>query len=492
MRRRDLLWTAAASAGALLPPLAWAGWGAAPSATTRDLLLPAGVRAERVLEVFLYGGLGPFESFYVVEENGRADDPRYPSEQFHLFADAHAAVFGGCGLEAPWLQPFGRDGLGQAVSLGPLTAPLWARPDILARLRILVHRHALEPHEAAIPYALSGHRLGATRLAGLGAAVQRHCLEHDTTGRRVPYSYVLYPSTEISTDNLRAASAVGLHPGAARPFNLRISEQITLQRALMRANVGSHREAYDALLAHYAQDAALRYGRAASLARADHQWAQEALAGADALREVFDDLALSPEEGQACGASGFSSVATSLKLAAHLLTHPSAPARHITVVDGGLVPASGGGGYDVHTLHLPDTARNLTHTLATLADHIRRPGTSDPELIDLDETMIVLNTEFGRTPFRQVAGSDGTNHHPYGYVTVLIGGPATAGVLGGIGPDGLASRYLTPTESRAAVLAAMGIYPFSNASFAVGDLRELSDERDGLAWLNEVVLGVPR
>ncbi|MFT4979298.1 MAG: hypothetical protein ACI8S6_005208, partial [Myxococcota bacterium] len=233
------------TSGALLCRPALGAWGDAPDRTSSGLLLPSGVRAERVLEIFLYGGLGPFESFYAVEEHGRSG--AYAGEQFHLFADAHETIFGDCGLPPPWLTPFANDSAGQLVQLGPLAAPLLARPDLLSRMRVLVHRHDIEPHEAAIPYALSGHRLGSPRLAGLGAAVQRHALAHG--GGATPHSYVLYPSTEISTDNLRAASAPGLHPGAARPLSLRISDDMTdLHRSLQRANIGSRRDAYDALV----------------------------------------------------------------------------------------------------------------------------------------------------------------------------------------------------------------------------------------------------
>jgi len=484
VRRRDFLKTTAAAAGSL----AFGAWGSPPDATSRELLLGRGQRAENVLEIFLYGGLGPFESFYVVERHGGPGSD-YPNEQFHLFSADHEDVFGVCGLSSPWLVPLGLDGAGEMVNLGPLLAPLIARPDIVSRMRVLVHRHSLEPHEAAIPYALSGHRLGSARMAGLGAAVQRHCQARDGGQRRVPYSHVLYPDTEISTDNLRAASAVGMHPGAARPLQLRISEDMSgLYRSLLRPNVGSRRDAYDALVAHYASAAEARYTGQRAVALDDYLRASAAVREADALEAVLAEEALSPVDGEACATRGFSTTATGLKLATHLLTHPSVPSRHVTVVDGGLIPASGGGGYDVHSAHLVDTARNLTHTLSALADQIQRPGTAGGG-IDLDETMVVLNTEFGRTPYRQQFSPDGTNHHPYGYVTVLIGGPAEPGVLGAIDSDGVARRYVTPPESRAAVLAAMGIYPFTDATFAVGDLRAADDERDGLAWLNEIVLG---
>ena len=500
MHRRDLLRAAAAIGGLALVPgrRAWArSWGEAPDSTAAGLLLPEGIRAEKVLELFLYGGLGPFESFYVVEEYGRPEDPRFPNEQWYLFANKHAQYTGLCNVDDPTLLPFATDALGMSVKLGPWLAPLRARPDMLARMRILVQRHDLEPHEAAIPLALSGMRLGSSRMCGLGAHAQHYHLDRDTTGRRVPFSYVLYPDTEIATDNLRAASAVGLHPGSSRPLDLRITAESTLPSQLSRAILGDRRDAYDALLAHYALAAKTRYTADNTLVRSrglsDHAFALESLQNADALRDLFPEEVLANQSKLLCGARGDTdTTAMGLTMAAHLLTHPVAPARYVNVVDGGLVPATGGGGYDTHTDHLRDQARNLLATMQSLVAIVNEPGEGDPAKIDLDETLIVLNTEFGRTPTVQSGSGNGTNHHPYGYVTVLIGGPIgedQAGIVGAIGPDAYADRYVTPIESRAAVLAAMGIYPFTQESFAIGDLREQSVEKDGLAWLNEIVLG---
>lgn len=500
MRRRDLLGAAAAIGGLSLLPgrRAWAGaWGDAPDATAAGLLLPAGVRAESVLELFLYGGLGPFESFYVVEEYGRPEDPRFPNEQWWLFADKHEQYTGLCGLEAPSLLPFATDALGRTVQLGPWVAPLRARPDLLARMRILVQRHDLEPHEAAIPLALSGMRLGSSRMCGLGAHIQHYHQDRDTTGRRVPFSYVLYPDTEISTDNLRCASAVGLHPGSSRPLDLRITAESDLPAQLARSVLGNRRDAYDALLAHYALAAKARYMADGQPVRSrglsDHAFALESLKNADALRELFPDEVLANQSNMVCRMRNETDTTRmGLTMAAHLLTHPTAAARYVNVVDGGLIPATGGGGYDTHTDHMRDQSRNLLATLESLVAILNEPGEGDPAKIDLDHTLVVINTEFGRTPYVQAGSGNGTNHHPYGYVTLLIGGPIgpeQAGVLGAIGPDAWADRYVTPVESRAAVLAALGIYPFTQESFAIGDLREQSVEKDGLAWLNEIVLG---
>lgn len=464
------------------------------------MLLPDGVRAESVLEVFLYGGMAQFESFYVVDGYGRPDDAQFPNEQWHLFAPTHDAIFRvRCGLDPlQWTQPFGLDALGVEVSLGPLVMALRNRSDLLQRMRIMVHRHDLEPHEGAIPYALSGQRLGSSRMFGLGAAVQHYFRDRDTTGRNIPYAYVLYPDSEISKDNLRAASSVGLHPGSMRPLDLRVQAESALPDQLARGSVAAHRAEYDALVSRYAAQAVGRYSSASGALRSssleDYQFAVDAVQNAEALLEMFPAEVLEAFGGVGCGQeSEVDRTGMGLHIATHLLTHPTNPARYVNVVDGGLIPASGGGGYDVHSDHINTTARNMTAMLDTLVSLINEPGENDPGKIDLDKTMIVLNTEFGRTPYLQALSGTGTNHHPYGYVTVWIGGPVreeNSGILGAIGPDAWSDYYITPAESRAAVLAAMGMYPFSQEGFAVGDLRDHIYEADGLAWLNEFVLGV--
>ncbi len=480
----------------LSPRSAYGAWGDAPDAKAAGLLLPEGVRAESVLELFLYGGLGPFETFYVNPLHGQPDDPNYPNQQWWLFQEMMNSVLNDCGFTGDALEEFGTDSAGATISLGPLVSPIRQRPDIRSRMRILVQHHTLEPHEAAIPLAMSGMRLGSSRMAGIGTHLQRYFQERDNSGRRVPYSYVLYPDSEIPTDNLRAASAVGLHPGSARPLDLRIEAQSRLPSMLARANIND-RDAYDALTAHYIARMRARYTYEGAAVRSrslgDHSFSYDAIRDSESLRAVFTDEVLANLDGESCDDYNYTdTTAMGIRIAAHLLTHPISPARHVTVVDGGLIPAAGGGGFDTHEYHLTDQARNLNSTLRSLCNSINEPGEGDPTKIDLDKTMIVLNTEFGRTPYLQEGSYAGTNHCPYGYVTVLIGGPITEeqqGIVGAIGPDAEATTYVSPSESRAAVLAAMGIYPFTQESFAVGDIRDVGTERDGLAWLNEVVLG---
>ena len=126
-----------------------------------------------------------------------------------------------------------------------------------------------------------------------------------------------------------------------------------------------------------------------------------------------------------------------------------------------------------------------------------RPG--DENRIDLDRHMVVINTEFGRQPVQQ-GNSTGTNHHPFGYVQILIGGPiqhemlvgdkATPSVYGEIQEsDGYAVTSVSPAQSRMMILQAMGIYPFSTQSYNVSDGGFL-DEAQAAAAIRNDFLGI--
>jgi len=265
MKRRHFLKATAggAAAGVLLPRFAHsAPFGEFPSSAS-SLLLPSNVRAQRVLEIFLYGGLSPWETLYYVDEYGTA-----AGEQFHTFPGDITASKTACGTGAsPNGLDFGLDALGKMVQLGPFAMPLRGRSDLMDRTRLLVHRHDLEPHEAAIPHALSGKLIGNPTLAGLGAHIQRYHVDRPEAGRASPYGY-LFASASIPGDNVNAAIATGLHPGAARPLRIRV-DNTSLFTLLARGNVGgaAQRAQYDATLAAYTQRYAngLKYGGAADV-----------------------------------------------------------------------------------------------------------------------------------------------------------------------------------------------------------------------------------
>ncbi len=509
MRRREFLKLAAAGTGAAAAGVvSWRRALGAPFGEFPDsaaaLALPPELRADSVLEVFLYGGLSPWETLYLVEEYGRPGDPDHPDEQFYTFAgggpDSLEAALEGCEFPAggPMGVPFATDHAGAAVQIGPFARRLRERPDLLARMRLLVHRHRLEPHEAAVPQALTGKPLGQPAAAGLGAHIQRYSL--DRGARAAPYSYV-FSTGGLPGDNVSAATATGLHPGAARPLRIDITSAQDFYTLLGRPALGAldARDRHDQLMQVYVDQyrQRLRWKGGGDPVRSarftDLSLAVESVGNADAIAAVMDGSLFVAREGLSCGENNPIDVpAMSLDAARYLLLHPEQPARHVCVSDIGLFEASGGGGYDTHTSHAHDTARNFDNLLRSLTAIINAPGEADPTKLDLDRTLIVLNTEFGRTPTRQDGGT-GRNHHPYGYVTALLGGPirdGQAGIHGAIGPDGNATEYSLPAENRIATLLALGIWPFSPDAFAVSDVRGAADEEDAARLVTERALGV--
>lgn len=496
MRRRHFLKATAggAAAGILIPRFSHAApFGEFPTSAS-SLLLPTNVRAQRVLEIFLYGGLSPWETLYYVDEYGTAN-----SEQFHTFptAIANSKTNCGTGADADGLD-FAVDANGKMVQLGPFSMPLRNRADVTSRMRLLVHKHDLEPHEAAIPHALSGKRIGNPTLAGLGAHVQRYFVDRPEVGRASPYGYVFLSDT-IGGDNVNAANATGLHPGHARPLRIKV-DNTNLFSLLARTGVGgpTQRTQYDAAIAALSAryQNRLRYNGAGDALRSSRFTNLSLAAGnvvdSDAIAAVLDESLFNVTNSTVCAEGPYQNFPKmSLELAVHLLTHPTEPARYACVVDTGLVMADGGGGYDGHGEVTQTTARNFTNLLESLLLLVNGPAEADPNKLSLDDTLIILNTEFGRTPWSQ-EGGQGRNHHPYGYVTALIGGPITtgqSGVVGAIGSNGTADAFVTAAEERMGALLAMGIWPFSPEAFGVSDVQGASTEEGAVESVTERVLG---
>lgn len=468
------------------------GWASA--------LVPQERRAKSVLEIFLYGGVSHYESFYAVRSHGQSDGTH--SWLYQQTGDlAQAAA--NCGLpaaDADLFAPFANDSAGQEVSLGPFVQPLRARPDLLQRLRVALTSHDLEPHEAAIPQMLAGRGLGNPALAGLGAHIQRYYHEQEGIAGRPPYSYVLLHQSlaAFPTDNLRAATAIGMHPGSARPLSLVVDGAGELAQLLQRQTLGESRKAWDALVQARVERFRQRLTRPGSQTplRAprwtDLSAAAAAVAGADAVQSMLPASLFAPKQVDRCGKLWeVDPVGMNLRLATHLLTHPTAPARYVCVLDGGLQPADGGGGYDTHEESPYTQMRNLSNTLAGLTQLINAPGEADPDKLNLDDTLIVLTTEFGRTPYKQ--GAKGRNHWPYGFPVVFLGGPIgpdNSGVYGATNSEARLVSGCTPQENRIAALSSLGIWPFANESFNVADVRGAGKEVEAARMVAEGLLGL--
>lgn len=475
------------------PRRAEAYWGEWP-ADKLDAMIPAERQAESVLELYMYGGMNAFDSFYAVPTWGQ-NQQRF----LNAYYQESVSRFGQCGLPGNLTEEFAPDANGLMIHLGPWVTPLRQRADIVGRMRVLVQRHDLLPHEGANPIALTGSRLGSPRLAGVGASIQRHFLEQPGGLRPAPYAYVLYPGVEFPTDNVLSASAIGLHPGSARPMSVTVDPNSQLSALLSRPAVASNRDAYDAAVDHYLAAYQQRFrpgGKGQptrSAERSNYEFAHFARRGADTLAGVLSPDLFQGQPGARCGNNAqIDRPYMQARMAASLLTRKDNAARYVHWIDGALIP-NPSGGHDTHDDHVLDASRNITHTMQALADIINKPGENDPAKIDLDRTMIVINTEFGRTPHRQ--GQTGLNHWPQGMVNVLIGGPITAaerGVYGAITEaEGYAQTYITPAENRMLLMMALGIYPFSSQTFAVGDVTGgVKNQAEAATRLKQIYMGL--
>ena len=161
----------------------------------------------------------------------------------------------------------------------------------------------------------------------------------------------------------------------------------------------------------------------------------------------------------------------SMRLAAHLLTQDESPSSYVCVLDGGFVGTLDAGGYDTHSDNCATQARNITHALEGLSAVINAPGENDPTKLNLDDTLVIINTEFGRTPHGEGVG--GRGHWPHAFPVLFIGGPVQErAVFGTSTPDSraVAGESMSPTEHRIAALLALGIWPFEQDSFNVSDV----------------------
>lgn len=104
-RRSFLRWTSAAGAAAVLTRYARRSWAdpfGEPPAGAAAVMLPENRRARRVLEVFLYGGISPWETLYLVRNHGRPTNPQYANQQYYTFdydgPGGTRAAYQACGL----------------------------------------------------------------------------------------------------------------------------------------------------------------------------------------------------------------------------------------------------------------------------------------------------------------------------------------------------------------------------------------------------------
>jgi uncharacterized protein (DUF1501 family) len=112
------------------------------------------------------------------------------------------------------------------------------------------------------------------------------------------------------------------------------------------------------------------------------------------------------------------------------------------------------GGWDTHTDNfdrVADQAEILDRSLATLISELSERGI-------LEETLVVLGTEFGRTP--EIVENDGRNHHPKAFSCLMAGGGVRGGYVHGgtdeIGASVASGKVVVP-DFNASIGYALGL-----------------------------------
>jgi hypothetical protein len=527
MKRRDFLRASAVGGAAALGASVWTrrarAFGDVPPGHESSML-PENLRAQSVLECFLYGGLTPWETYYCRPNLGEVDNSFAYTFYPHLIKAAEGVGYANAGAQ-PFTE-YKKDTAGQDIYFGPFMGRLMARADVMKRLRIVINRHTLSPHEAAIPLVASGRTLGNPALAGLATHVNRFFVDRDTNNSHPPpFSYgFVGGSGLVNNDGVLSLLAQGLHPGSARPLNIKLDAAARLTTLLNRPVIGTvdERAQYDALVNVYFEQHAARLQRAGGADALRAAKFRELMAASitqsktNIIQSVLDpaDLVplITPSAGQEVGtdANGDPTFVTSsvgvpgtagnlpgmnLRMASHLLTHPEYAARHVTMIDVGVKAADGGGGYDTHNNGPWRQAINFNNFIDQLLSNIKdpaNPSADDARKIDLDKTMIILNSEFGRSPVRQKPDTQGRNHWPQGFAQIYIGGPigeAQSGFYGSMDESGIATTFTTPAENRIAALLALGIWPFDAVAFSGSDAQGETQEGPAARSIIKRVLG---
>lgn len=126
--------------------------------------------------------------------------------------------------------------------------------------------------------------------------------------------------------------------------------------------------------------------------------------------------------------------------------------RFIELIDG---DTSIDKNWDAHAnlSKYPSLAKNVDRPIAGLLSDLKRRGM-------LDETLVVLTSEFGRGPFVPTPGTDGRGHHARCYSSWIAGGGVKGGITYGASDefgDDVAENVVTVHDFQATLLHQLGI-----------------------------------
>ena len=479
----------------------WGGPSARAAGALTTRRLPNAARDYKILEIFFSGALSHRETFWV-EQADEAPVLR-GLDRIDLGQGSTLNPVGAPGDWTRWLGAQGayrgadyRMGVtaSKDVHLGPAGLPLITpmpgqnNRRLKDRLRVVASGHGIPAHEPAQTLMLTGatQNMPRRRISGPGATIARFS--------GLP-SYVFYDSSLMdSTSSAGEAVRFGANGGMWAPFLIPY-DQPNVQSLLSVARDGRR----DTLSRHYHEqyELGLTFTHPSAGGERARSGALDGLLSSAST--AFEGAALAQALGLLVGPQTKTlwenpsrrAIQTSVALL------DANQSRYCCVVDGGVVGNSSiFSYYDQHPdldlgEHSEFVTANLLNVLRTLWEEV------DAGRLDLDDTLVVLNTEFGRS-FSKVG--EGSDHCNEGFAVAFLGGPIqSGGVIGDLrfvrsddamaleltnpataaGPGGRA--HLTGTDLRAAVLQSAGIHPFQSDIFEREESSSTSVTRDGAA-----------
>jgi hypothetical protein len=458
---------ASSGSGSLVDWQPGAGWGAL-------------ARPRKILEIFLRGGASLYSSFWNDNELGGPDG----TKDTKLGVADWACITGDrtlCTGTRPGTTRWEGDRIGRAGEplFSAIAAVGGATYKLADHMRVIRVGHDLLPHEAAIPYAATGTRLGRPIMSGLGAAIWRF---REQQGAAPGVYSLILRAGNFAHDRLAARylSSYGPHGAAYKPPVIPLGDR-TFYDALERSANGL--TATDDLKRFYRNryEDALRHGGKTVRSEGWSSYAAAldlTLTHAEALHTTLSphvDLLFPDPPITAPDYNTSNLTRNAIRAAIDLLADTASDAPwHVAVIDGGVEYH-----YDTHNEVSAATGTlqpkfiqngniwNLCDTLASRKQTLLSEGIA-----------VFIHTEFGRK--ETTGGNSGTEHHPGGYANVVIDDLIVApGFVGekDLSDDSLAicdvsptvcddgtgsAAPLTPTDVHAAVLQLAGIDPYAS------------------------------
>lgn len=259
-----------------------------------------------------------------------------------------------------------------------------------------------------MPLALTNYQQNTGQLTSHGAHHERFERDRTTKLHTIPYNYVIYQTniTNTTDHNTNVTSTIKLHNANYRPLNIQMTPKNVLTNQLNQNHLNNTTKTYDKLVTHYLTQYqnTLRNKNNKPIIHTpiitEFETAHQNLLNTPELQTLLPKNLLQSKEITLCAQPKIhqNETQTSLNLTTHLLNHPNQPTKHITLMKTNIIPNTTNLNYDTHISHVEQSSTNIIHFFKQFTKHITQPNKKNLTKIDLNKTIIILNTEFNQSP----------------------------------------------------------------------------------------------